>query len=332
MTTIKILKKGLSTSIQDLGRTGYQKYGVPVSGVMDEYSHKVANILVGNALNEATLEATMLGPKIQFAGQQVIAITGGDLQPKLNNEAIQMWKKLTVEKGDILSFSGIKSGLRAYIAFAGGIRIDKSMGSKSYYSRADLGTKIEDMQELDIKPYEKNVNTTLDKKYIPNFEKQINCRVVLGPQEDYFTDEGIQNFFSSEYQVTNASDRMGYRLSGKAIEHKKTPDIISDGLSKGAIQIPGNGQPIVMMSDAQTTGGYSKIGYVIKADLNKLAQLKPGNTLRFTKISIEKAQKEYSDYIKVFDDIRNQLVVNRSINYYAVTVNGNQYNVTVEEI
>lgn len=330
MTKMKILKTGLSTSIQDLGRTGYQKYGVPVSGVMDEYSHKVANILVANTLKEATLEATMLGPKIQFMGQQVIAITGGNLQPKLNNEPIQMWEKFTVQKGDILSFSGVKSGLRAYIAFAGGIDIDESMGSKSYYSRADLGTKIEDGQVLNLKTYKESINTKLDGKYIPVFEKEINCRVVLGPQEDYFTDEGIQSFFSSEYQVTNASDRMGYRLSGKAIEHKKTPDIISDGLSKGAIQIPGNGQPIVMMSDAQTTGGYSKIGYIIKSDLNKLAQLKPGNIVKFRKISIEKAQEEYLNYIKVFDDIRSQLAT--KIDYYKVTVNGNQYDVTVEEI
>lgn len=332
MGTVKILNKGLLTSIQDLGRQGYQRYGVPISGVMDEYSHKIANMLVGNTLAEATVEVTMLGPKIKFLDQQKIAITGANLQPKINNQTVDMWQTITVKPEDILSFGGLKTGLRAYIAFAGGFEIEKPMGSKSYYSRADLGTKIENKQTLKVKGSTKNIKRILDQKYIPQMKNTIECRVVLGPQDDYFSKEAVEHFFESDYKVTNDSDRMGYRLEGNKIEHKETPDIISDGLGKGAIQIPGNGQPIIMMSDAQTTGGYTKIGYVIKNDLNKLSQLKPGDQIKFRKISIEKAQEEYINYKNQLDEIHNQLTKDQDITDYKISINGNQYDVSVEVI
>lgn len=332
MGAIKILNKGLLTSIQDLGRRGYQQYGVPIAGAMDEYSHQIANLLVDNSVTEATMEVTMLGPKIQFLDQTTIAITGGNLQPKINNTPVEMWQAITVTKDDVLSFAGLKSGLRSYIAFAGGLDVQEPMGSQSYYARADLGTKIKNGQVLTINGNQQSIEKTLEESYRPTVNTTIECRVVLGPQDDCFSDEAIEQFFSSDYKVTNDSDRMGYRLAGATIDHKETPDIISDGLGKGAIQIPGNGQPIVMMSDAQTTGGYTKIGYVIKSDLNRLAQLKPGNTITFKKISIEQAQALYCDYVKRIDEIKDALAINRELTQYKISINGNQYDVSVEVI
>jgi len=332
MGKIKILNKGVLTSIQDLGRRGYQKYGVPICGVMDEYSHKMANVLVSNEIEEATLEVTLFGLKIEFIDKQIISITGGNLQPKINNKLVDMWQTIEVEKGDILTFSGIKSGLRSYIAFSGGLDIEKTMGSKSYYSRADLGTKIENNQILNIKTNLKSKKLKLEKKYIPEFENKIECRVVIGPQDDCFSDKAIDIFFGSEYALENDSDRMGFRLMGEQINHKRTADIISDGLSKGAIQIPGSGQPIIMMSDAQTTGGYTKIGYVIKEDLDKLSQLKPGDKIKFKKITIEAAQKEYIKYVNKYYEIINDLHTNKNITEYKIKVNGKKYQVSVEVI
>jgi len=332
MGKIKILNKGLLTSIQDLGRRGYQKCGVPISGVMDDYSHKIANILVDNTVEEATLEVTMLGPKIQFLDKQKISITGGNLQPKINNKSVPMWETLNVEKEDVLSFSGLKSGLRSYIAFSGGFDIPKPMGSKSYYSKANLGKEIKNNQILKINTSLDYNNRRLSEEYIPQFKTEIECRVVLGPQDDYFAQEEINIFFKSKYNVSNASDRMGYRLEGNQIKHKLTPDIISDGLGKGAIQIPGNGEPIIMMSDAQTTGGYTKIGYVIKSDLNKLAQLKPGDQIQFKEISIEEAQGKYIDYMNKFSTIEEKIDFPRDITHYKITINGKIYDVSVEDL
>ncbi|HMA69571.1 MAG TPA: biotin-dependent carboxyltransferase family protein [Candidatus Mcinerneyibacterium sp.] len=313
MGKIKIINKGLLTLIEDLGRSGYQKFGVPVSGVMDEYSHKIANILVGNDISEATLEVNMLGPKIQFLSDAIIAITGGNLQPLINNEYIEMWKSKKVSDGDILSFKGMKNGMRSYIAFSGGLNVKKVMQSKSFYSRAGIGTEIVNGGIIEINGSKKNyLDNKIDDSYIPEITNSTNLRVVLGPQNDYFTSKGIETFLNSSYEITNNSDRMGYRLKGEKIEHKKSADIISDGLGKGAVQIPGTGQPIIMMSDSQTTGGYTKIGYVIKKDLDKLAQMKPGGKVRFTKISMSKAQKVYIEYLREIEKFKKNCCRNKS--------------------
>jgi|SRR6056297_637393 len=313
MGKIKIINKGLLTLVEDLGRYGYQKFGVPVSGVMDEYSHKIANILVDNDISEATIEVNMLGPKIQFLSNEIISITGGNLQPLINNEHIEMWKSKKVSDGDILSFKGMKNGMRSYIAFSGGLNVKKVMQSKSFYSRAGIGTEIVNGKIIEINGSKKNyLNNKIDESYISEITDRTNLRVVLGPQNDYFTGKGIENFFNNSYEITNNSDRMGYRLKGEKIEHKKRADIISDGLGKGAVQIPGTGQPIIMMSDSQTTGGYTKIGYVIKKDLDKLAQMKPGGKVRFNQIPISEAQKIYVEYLKEIEKLEKIYGSNKS--------------------
>lgn len=303
MGSIKIIKSGLLTTVQDNGRYGYQKFGVPVSGVMDSFSQRVSNRLVGNDLNEAVLEVTFLGPTIEFLEDRVIAITGGDLSPMINQKSIAMWKSIYVKKGDILSFGGIKRGCRSYISFDGGIDVPLVMGSKSTYIKGKIGgfegsaLKVGDILKCGSPNYNFKFikGRALCSKYKPEYTNEIIVRVILGPQEDYFTDRGVNTFLSSEYTVTNQIDRMGYRLDGETIEHRKGADIISDGIAFGAVQIPNDGKPIIMMADRQTTGGYAKIGNVISTDLSKIAQAKQGDKIRFRAISMDEAHEIYKE-------------------------------------
>lgn len=342
MGEIRIKNPGLLTLIQDSGRYGYQQFGVPVSGVMDSFSHRIANILVGNNENEALLEATMLGPEIEFMNDFLIAITGGDLSPVLNGNPIPMWESICVRKGDTLGFGQIKNGCRSYIAFAGGIQVEKVMGSRSTYVKAKIGglhgRNLKSGDILIIDNVENNLNSIkhrrLPSEYTPTYPQNIEVRVVLGPQDDYFTEEGVEKFLSSEYKVTNECDRMGYRLEGEVIEHVNGADIISDGINFGAIQIPSHGQPIIMMADRQTAGGYTKIANIISIDLPKIAQAKLGDCISFKKVSIYEAQrlleKAEEDISIIKENCINKNIVNTC--EILLKVNGKEYNVKVEEV
>lgn len=349
MTTLKVIKSGLLTTVQDTGRTGYQQYGVPVSGVMDHYAHAVANLLVGNTISESVLEVTMMGPKLEFQGSAILAVTGGDLQPQLNGIPVPMWKSFAVNKVDILSFKGMKSGCRAYLAFLGGIQVPQVLGSSSTYTRASIGgyqgrrLQPGDVLELGQSPkYGDQGPLKSAESYSMDYPSQIILRVVEGPQDDAFTKEGKDTFYGESYRVTNESDRMGFRLEGPEIQHVEKPDIISDGIAMGAIQVPGHGCPIVMMADRQTAGGYTKIVNVITADLPKIAQAKPGDEIRFQRVTVEEAQQKYRAMIDQLISIHEQLWgkspepiqppahVGKK-RQFTITVNGNEYNVLVEE-
>lgn len=342
MGKIKIIHPGLLTSVQDEGRYGYQQFGVPVSGVMDSFSYRVGNILVGNEEKEAVLEVTMLGPQIIFENDSVIAITGGDLSPMINGKAIFMWESIYVKKGDQLSFGGIKRGCRSYIAFAGGIDVDVIMGSRSTYMKGKIGgyegraLKSGDILKIgDPKEALSNLKgRKVSQKYIPKMTSPFELRVVLGPQDEYFTQKGVDTFLSNEYVVTNECDRMGFRLDGEVIEHVDGGDIISDGIAFGAIQIPGHGKPIIMMADRQTTGGYTKIANVIGADLYKIAQAKPNDKIRFKKVEIEVAQDLLKDMEDTIAAIRKECVLRETIGMkaYHLKINGKSYKVQVEEV
>ncbi|QZY54187.1 biotin-dependent carboxyltransferase family protein [Crassaminicella profunda] len=342
MGQIKILNPGLLTTVQDEGRVGYQQFGVPVSGVMDYFSYKVANILVGNDEKEAVLEVTMLGPQIIFEEGTVIAITGGKLSPMINGKAIPMWKSIHVKKDDQLSFGGMKEGCRSYIAFAGGINVPEIMGSKSTYMKGKIGgyegRPLKKGDKLKIgSPKESLLKLTgraVSAKYIPEYKNSLEVRVLLGPQEEYFTEKGIETFLSQSYTVTNECDRMGFRLDGEEIEHKEGADIISDGIAFGAIQIPGHGKPIIMMADRQTTGGYTKIANVIYADLERIAQAKPGDIISFKKVSIEEAQSILKEVEERITAIKKECVAREIIDTkeYRLKINGKFYEVKVEEI
>lgn len=309
MSKIKVIAPGLCTTIQDAGRVGYQQFGVPVSGVMDKYSFLVANYLVGNEEEKAVLEIPYLGPTLEFDFDVTIAITGGNLTPKLNNNDIEMWRSINIKAGDKLSFKGLKSGVRAYIAFSADIDVPLVNGSKSTLMKAKLGglegrqlKKGDELLFSNVRVL--NKENILPKEYIPNFAHSNEIRVVLGPQEDYFTEAGIKTFFSSEYTISKNSDRMGMRLEGAKIEHKNKADIISDATVFGSIQVPGDGMPIVLLADRQTTGGYSKIGTVIHCDLPKLVQMSPNDKISFKEISVEKAQEEYKKFYENLAQIK----------------------------
>ncbi len=291
MSKIKIIKPGLLTTVQDLGRYGFQQYGMPVSGAMDFNSLKLANLLVGNDQGEACLEATMNGPTIEFEANTFIAICGADMQPGLNGTALEMYTTIPVKSGDKLSFSSLINGFRTYIAFAGGIYVPVVMGSKSTYLRGKIGGyKGRQLKQNDIL----NIGNTTKQvhiKYVPlnirpEYKGSFTARIIAGPENYYFTLKGLDTFIESEFELSRQCDRMGYRLKGEKIEHKSKADIISSGVTFGTIQVPAHGDPIIMMADRQTTGGYPRIANVITEDLPYLAQLKPGDKIRFKEVKL----------------------------------------------
>ncbi|WP_283610421.1 5-oxoprolinase subunit C family protein [Faecalispora anaeroviscerum] len=296
MNAVKVISPGALTTVQDAGRFGFLQSGISVSGVMDSYSHRAANILVDNPQEEAVLEVTLMGPIFEFQCSTRIAVTGAVMQPKLNDQPVPMWQTISVKEGDRLSFSPIQSGCRAYIAFAGGMDVPVIMGSKSTNLKAQMGgfegrmLKRDDMVPLKAPSGEAKL-WAASEEWIPKFSTQITLRAVLGPQDDLFTEEGIASFFNTEYHVTPANDRMGYRLEGEEITHKAGADIVSDGIVMGAVQVPSSGQPIILMADRQTTGGYTKIATVATADLPLLAQAQAGTKIRFQQVSVEEAQQ-----------------------------------------
>ena len=283
--SITILNPGMLTSVQDLGRIGYQQFGVSVSGVMDPRSASIANILVGNDEGEAVLECTMMGPHIRFDAPNIIAITGGDLGATLDGQRIDTYRAIPVNAGQTLRFTMLRTGCRAFVAFAGGLDIPVVMGSRSTNMKAKIGGyQGRKLQKDDVIGLRHT-----SPEFMPRAEYKL--RIVLGPQDDAFTERGITTFLSSVYTLTPEFDRMGCRLDGELIEHVKSGDIISDGIAFGAVQVPSAGKPIIMLADRQTTGGYAKIANVISADFRILAQLKAGDKVRFEKVSIAAAQE-----------------------------------------
>ena len=293
-------KGGLFTTVQDYGRMGYQDLGFHVCGAMDRHSYWVANLLVDNTDREAVLEFTIMGPTLYFTSDTVICITGGDFDPRINGEPVPMYTAVETHKGDELEMGFCKTGTWGYIAFAGGLDVPVVMGSRSTDIKCKLGgyegRPIKDGDEIEFLANVKSLPLMNERKLeSPEYGSEVvELRVTMGPQDDHFTEEGLNTFLCSEYTVTSQCDRMGYRLEGPVIEHNELgADIISDGIAKGAIQVPNSGQPIIMMSDRQTLGGYTKIANVISVDLSKVAQCKYPQKIRFTKVSVEEAQRIY---------------------------------------
>lgn len=311
---IRVLKSGLFTTVQDLGRMGYQSSGFSTSGVMDQKDFKIANLLLDNPENEAGLELTLIGPTLEFTSETIIAITGGNFSPTINNVAVPMYTAIYVNKGDVLAFGAAKTGSRAYIAFSSKLEIPVVMGSRSTNTKCMVGGfKGRPLRKGDY------VNFRVKKRYLPRFlsrtltlneyeEKEVTLRVILGPQEDYFTKEGLTTFLNEKYTVTLDFDRMGCRLDGPLIAAKNGVDIISDGIAFGAIQVPSHGKPIIMLSDRQTTGGYAKIATVISVDIPKLVQRKVGDVIHFSPVTIQEAQKLYLSEAKELDTMRRQIL------------------------
>ncbi|MFJ8257179.1 biotin-dependent carboxyltransferase family protein [Peribacillus asahii] len=297
MEFVKVIKPGLLTTVQDLGRYKYRTFGVSVSGAMDKLSLRMANILVGNAESAAGLEATLIGPHLVFQQEGAIAITGGNLSPSLNNKSIPMWKTIRVERGDKLTFGPCLEGCRSYIAFAGGIDTPKVMGSQSTYVRGNYGgiegRALKAGDSLNVGKSVFHFNDLNGRRLrpidIPDFKTIRPVRFILGPHSQEFTAKSLDAFLNEAYILTSDSDRMGYRLQGPHLEHINGPDIISDFISVGTIQVPGSGQPIIHMADCGASGGYTKMGVIISADLSYIGQRKPGDQIVFQPITIEEA-------------------------------------------
>ncbi|MEC2224368.1 MULTISPECIES: biotin-dependent carboxyltransferase family protein [Heyndrickxia] len=305
---IKIIKPGMLTTVQDLGRSGYQKYGVVQSGAMDAFAHRIANLLAGNPENEATLEITLTGPVLEFQNDTLIAICGSGFHAVLDGKPVGLWRPKKVKSGSELRLRQDGIGCRVYLAVSGGISVPEVLKSKSTYLRAKIGgfngraLQAGDVLETGIPgkvsrqltaSLEYHSAWSVSKNMLPDYGSSPTIRVVPGRNEDLFTAESIGTFFREPYRLSQNSDRMGYRLEGPKLAVKATQEMLSESVSFGTIQVPSGGEPIVLLADRQTTGGYPKIAQVASVDLPLLAQLKPGDELRFKKITLQEAQLLY---------------------------------------
>ncbi|MCA0207151.1 MAG: biotin-dependent carboxyltransferase family protein [Proteobacteria bacterium] len=290
-----VVEPGLGTSLQDLGRRHYQRFGISESGALDAPSLRLANALVGNASGVAALEITLSGPVIDIQAERVrLALVGADFPITLNGHELRSGRSFEARRGDRLVIGLARSGARAYLAVAGGFALEPTLGSLSTHSRSRLGgldggyLKAGDV--LPLTPGAAGEGPQLALPALPATPAE-TLRVVLGPQDDFFTEAGIETFLNARYQVSPRADRMGYQFEGPVIAHAKGFNIVSDGIVNGSIQVPGNGQPIVLLADRQTTGGYPKIATVIEADLPILAQLRPGESIGFTAVTADEAEE-----------------------------------------
>ena len=297
---IKVISPGVLTTVQDGGRFGHQAAGIPEAGAMDRASLRLANALVGNPEDAASLELTVFGGTFEFDGEGTIALTGADMRPFLNGNRMAMNTAVAVTPGDRLELGSAAQGIRTYLAVSGGIDVPVVLGSRSTDLKSRLGgldgRKLRagdvlksgadggSLRQAQGTPCEP-VLQRLAKATGPEGVTQI--RFLFGPQDAMFAEDAKKTFTDSIYTLSAACDRMGYRLEGAAVPSLSGTDILSEGICFGSIQVPANGQPIVMMADHQTTGGYAKIGTVLSEDLSLLAQLGPGKKIRFVPVTLE---------------------------------------------
>lgn len=307
--SVNVLNAGLLTTIQDIGRTGSQKFGVLVSGAMDSYSMRIANLLVGNEEREGVFEITLFGTMLQFEEDTLIAITGGDLQTTIDGIPVANWRPVIIKKGSILKFGFAIEGCRAYLAIAGGIDVPVVMGSKSTYLVAGIGgfegRALQQNDQLSFGQLTESndkVFTQIEQMGTPdwavphhpliNLASTQTIRIIEGSEYQYFDEASKQRLVREPYVVTPQSNRMGLRLEGQALSLTEKLELLSEGVTFGTIQIPPNGKPIILMADRQTAGGYPKIGQVITADLGSLSQVKPNAKLYFKLITHAQAERE----------------------------------------
>jgi len=321
--SIRVIKAGLLTSIQDLGRRGFQQHGVIVSGAMDSYSLRIANLLVGNEENEAGVEVTLMGPTLEIESDCLVAITGGDLTPSVNGKPVPMWRPLFIPKGSTLSFGTCKTGCRSYLSVAGGFAIDEVLNSKSTYLRGEIGgykgraLQTDDVLPLSVPAASKPVflsnelingvytsSWSVNYKEFVRFAKKPAVRVMNGSQFDLFTAESKSHFMKEPFKVSNQSDRMGYRMDGPSLQLQEKKELLSEAVSQGSVQVPPDGNPIILLADRQTTGGYPKIAQVITADLPLLAQIKPGESIYFSHILLHEAEKIYLEKEQLLQELK----------------------------
>lgn len=305
MSLVLVEDAGPLTTVQDLGRPGHLRVGIPASGPMDREAFLLANRLIGNADNAAGLECTLIGPRLAFTDERLIAITGADMAPLLNGAPAPTWEGLRVRAGDVLRLGAARSGVRAYVAVAGGIETPPVLGSRATYVRGRLGgvegRALRKGDRLPLGPTTAARPRRVPPERVPPHGDEPEVAVVLGPQDDRFTARGIAALFEAPYEMLPQNDRMGARLRGPFIEHTRGHDIISDGVALGGIQVVGDGQPIVLLADRQSTGGYTKIGTVCSFDIGRIAQTRPGGRIRFRRVTVAEAHAMLRESRRVLD-------------------------------
>jgi len=292
MSGFKVLQPGLLTLIQDAGRFGHHRIGLTTGGPLDAQAFKWANRLLGNALNSTLLEVSIGGLVLESEVDTHLVVTGAEMPLKINGVEQDRWHAHHIHQGDRIELGFSTQGARAYLAVTNGFNVEHSFSSSSTVSREGIGGlnggKLQQGDYLRCEPDTQGQAFRLAEHHRPNYTDNISLRVITGYQEQAFSDLDKRMFFSSEYEVTNRADRMGYRLSGPEIK-ASMDGILSEGICHGAIQIPADGQPIVLLNDRQTIGGYPKIGSMISLDTARLAQQLPGSTVSFEEISIDEA-------------------------------------------
>ncbi|MCH7594187.1 MAG: biotin-dependent carboxyltransferase [Chloroflexi bacterium] len=340
---LRVVSPGPLSTIQDLGRPGYQRFGVSASGAADRYALRLGNLLTGNDQRAAGIEVTLGGAEFEFTDAAVFAITGADLNATLNGTPVPVWETVPAHPGDRLSLPGPGSGLRAYVNVSGGIDTAPVLGSRSTHVAARLGgvdgRALEPGNELPIGPVTNTVPTgrRVPADLLPHYESEIVARVVPGPQDDRFGTDATAVFYGSAYTVSEKSDRMGCRLDGPEVPAiDGAHDIVSDGVVMGSVQVPGDARPIILLADRQTTGGYAKIGVIASVDLGLIAQASPGATIRFERISAEEAQALARARMTALRDISFEAPFDTSVEVaagrrtYGLRVGGFDYQVEID--
>jgi antagonist of KipI len=295
--TFEVLRPGILTTVQDLGRPGFARYGVGPSGALDVFALRVANLLAGNPEDAAALETAVMGLRIKALRDAVVAVTGADLKPMKDREPLAMWRSHRIRAGEVIAFPGPAGGMRSYVAASGGFEVEPVLGSRSTNLPSGFGgfagraLRQGDILRCAVVENESRfAGRAFEPARIPEYPSRWRLRVVWGPQDDQFAEDGRQAFVSGTFTVSPDSDRTGIRLKGPAVARRPglTESIISEGVIAGAIQIPGDGQPIIILGET-ATGGYRKIATVISADLPLLGRIMPGNEVAFSAVSLDEA-------------------------------------------
>ena len=284
---VSVVKPGMLTTVQDAGRWGFQSSGVPVAGPMDPVSHRLANALVGNSRDAALLEVTLLGPELEFEDERLVAVTGAEFDLTLDGRPVRSHAPFTVAAGSHLRFGARRLGARAYLAVSGGINVPLTLGSRSTHLVSAMGGVngraliAGDRLPLGHPERPQGMALAPQDAIIALPDRRATIRVLPGPQVEYFAGRALHVLQSGPYVIAQNSDRMGFRLEGPRLTHARGADIISDATPLGVLQVPASGQPILLMADRQTTGGYPKIATVIAADMTIAGQLGPGDAITF---------------------------------------------------
>jgi antagonist of KipI len=325
--SVEVISPGIFTTIQDIGRKGYRQYGVSTSGAIDSCSLRMANILTGNEENAACLETVLAGLKLRFHRTTLLAICGADAKVCIDNQPVPMGRPVIAREGMILSVQSVSFGIRTYIAFAGGLDVPEVLQSRSTYVQGNLGgfegrtLKKGDQLPLGVPSdwavrlqellLEKKRLTTSWGAYMPRMKNRDSAvvRVMRGCEYDWFTDEAKSRLWNNSYTISKDANRMGYRLEGAPLVREHTDDMLSDAVAEGVIQVPPDGNPIILLADCQTTGGYPRIGTVISVDLPLLGQMQPMKRINFSEVTIEEAQQLYIEQEKYFSCLKKMVLL-----------------------